>query len=373
MKRNNQDWFIIKNIDTIDSPALVVYPEIVKKNIDVAISMIDDITRLRPHVKTNKCKEAIELMMSKGINKFKCATIAEAEMLAMCKAKDVLLACQPNDVKLHRFISLIKKYPATLFSCLTDNAESAESIDITAFQGGVNVPVYIDINAGMNRTGIAAGKQATELFLFCCNKKNITAEGFHVYDGHLHSKDFKQRTKECNDAYLPVEKMIDELFLSGYDKIKIIAGGSPTFPIHAQRKDVECSPGTFIYWDKGYATICPEQSFSPAALVIARIISLPAEGLICIDLGHKSIAAENDLQYRVHFINAPELFLKSQSEEHLVAQTTIGHVYKIGDVLYGIPYHICPTVALFERAITIENHLATGEWKTIARDRKISI
>ncbi len=373
MKENNQDWFNIKNIDAIDSPALIVYPEKVERNIDVAVSMIDDITRLRPHIKTCKCKEAIELMMRKGITKFKCATIAEAEMLAMCKAKDVLLAYQPNDVKIHRFISLIKKYPDTFFSCLTDNAASAESIDIASFQAGITIFVYIDINTGMNRTGITSGEEAKEFFLFCCNKKNIKAEGFHVYDGHLHTEDIDQRTKECNDAYLPVERMIDELFFHGYDDIKIIAGGSPTFPIHAQRKDVECSPGTFIYWDKGYETICPEQKFSPAALVIARIISLPAEDLICIDLGHKSIAAEKDLQHRVHFIDAPELFLISQSEEHLVARTTIGHSYKIGDVLYGIPYHICPTVALYERAITIEDHLATGEWKTIARDRKISI
>jgi D-serine deaminase-like pyridoxal phosphate-dependent protein len=62
-----------------------------------------------------------------------------------------------------------------------------------------------------------------------------------------------------------------------------------------------------------------------------------------------------------------------QSEEHLVVEAGPGHNYRIGDVLYGVPYHICPTVALYERAVTIEDGLTTGEWKNVARDRKISV
>jgi D-serine deaminase-like pyridoxal phosphate-dependent protein len=50
-----------------------------------------------------------------------------------------------------------------------------------------------------------------------------------------------------------------------------------------------------------------------------------------------------------------------------------GHSFKPGDVLYGIPYHICPTVALYERLIAVENGEATGEWKVLARDRRISL
>jgi D-serine deaminase-like pyridoxal phosphate-dependent protein len=63
----------------------------------------------------------------------------------------------------------------------------------------------------------------------------------------------------------------------------------------------------------------------------------------------------------------------SQSEEHLVVEAGKGHHYKIGDVLYGIPHHVCPTVALYERIYTIENNTLTGEWLNSARDRKITI
>jgi D-serine deaminase-like pyridoxal phosphate-dependent protein len=100
---------------------------------------------------------------------------------------------------------------------------------------------------------------------------------------------------------------------------------------------------------------------------------LPEEGKICIDHGHKSVSAENELARRIYFLNAPELKFISQSEEHLVADAGKNHQYKVGDVLYGLPYHICPSVALYERAFTVKNNLVTGEWKTTARDRKIAI
>src|SRR5258707_6078385 len=100
------EWYTIKNIDGIDSPALIVYPDRVAENISTLKKMIDDVQRLRPHVKTHKTKEATLLMMQAGINKFKCATIAEAEMLAMVNAPDILLAYQPVGPKLERFMAL---------------------------------------------------------------------------------------------------------------------------------------------------------------------------------------------------------------------------------------------------------------------------
>src|ERR1700710_1787043 len=110
-----QSWYTIKDIDQLDTPALVIYPERVKENIRILKRMIDDVARLRPHVKTHKCTETALLMMNAGINKFKCATIAEAEMLGMCKAPDVLLAYQPIGPKLDRFIQLILLYSNTRF------------------------------------------------------------------------------------------------------------------------------------------------------------------------------------------------------------------------------------------------------------------
>ena len=93
----------------------------------------------------------------------------------------------------------------------------------------------------------------------------------------------------------------------------------------------------------------------------------------CVDLGHKSIAAENTIDKRVYFLNTDNLQFLSQSEEHLILKVEEAAAYKIGDVLYGVPFHICPTVALYERAVVVEKNEAVDEWKVIARDRKISV
>lgn len=364
-------WYQISTIQSLDTPALVVYPERVKHNVDVLVSTVGDITRLRPHVKTNKSREASQYLLDAGIRKFKCATIAEAEMLAMIGAPDVLLAYQPNTTKIHRLIALIKTYPDTQFSCLVDNLATGQALSEQAVEAKVLIPVFIDLNVGMNRTGIALDEAVLTLYAELDALPGIQPIGLHAYDGHIRNPDFAARTLECHTAFAPVQTLANALEARGFASPVIAIGGSPTFPIHAKRGIGECSPGTFIYWDKGYQTILAEQPFVPAALVVSRVISLPAPTKICVDLGHKSIAAEGELSQRVTFLNAPELKAVGQSEEHLVLEAGAGHSYRVGDVLYGIPNHICPTVALYERAYTIEEGEITGEWLTISRDRKI--
>jgi D-serine deaminase-like pyridoxal phosphate-dependent protein len=366
-------WYTIENVDQLDTPALVVYPKRIKQNIDMLKYMIDDVFRLRPHIKTFKNKEVALLMIDAGITKFKCATIAEAEMLGICNAPDVLLAYQPTGPKLVRFINLIQTYPYTKFSCLVDNESSVNAISSIAIKENLKINLYIDLNVGMNRTGISPGDEALQLYIASYKLPAINIIGLHAYDGHIHDAGIAIRTEKANAWYKIVVKLQNEIINSGYPSPVIIAGGSPTFPIHAKRKNIECSPGTFVYWDRGYQLAFEEQDFLIAALLVTRIVSLPEENLLCIDCGHKSVAAENVLDKRIDFLNAPNVKIISQSEEHLVVDAGAGHSYKVGDVLYGLPYHICPTVALYERAVTIENNNITGEWLNIARDRKVTI
>jgi D-serine deaminase-like pyridoxal phosphate-dependent protein len=136
--------------------------------------------------------------------------------------------------------------------------------------------------------------------------------------------------------------------------------------------DRECSPGTFIFWDKGYKDGLPEQPFEYAALLLCRVISIPAANTLCVDLGHKSVAAEKP-QPRVFFLNAPEAIPAAQSEEHLILTVNNTSDYHIGQVLYGVPHHICPSVALYDQAMVIEDHLKTAVWNVTARKRSILI
>lgn len=368
----HSSWYEINNSEILDTPALVVYLDRVKKNIVTLVQSIDDPARLRPHIKTHKSPEVSRLLMEAGIKKFKCATIAEAEMLAGIEAPDVLLAYQPVGPKAKRLLALSQKYTNTKFSCLVDNDHSASELSEIFVSQGLTIDVYIDLNVGMNRTGISPS-DAFSLFQRCQQLKGINIIGLHAYDGHIRDKDFSLRTKRCDESFATVEALQKKILQSENKKLIIVAGGSPTFSVHAKRKEIECSPGTFAYWDKGYGDLLTEQHFIPAALIVTRIISIPAPGTICIDLGHKSIASENSLPERVSFLNTPNLKPVGHSEEHMILHVEDDSRYQVGDLLYGLPYHVCPTVALHDQSAIVENHLVVRYWETLSRNRRITI
>jgi D-serine deaminase-like pyridoxal phosphate-dependent protein len=365
------NWYTIDNIDTLDSPALVVYPQRVKENIQAAISLVKDPSLLRPHVKTNKIAEVCAMMMDAGITHFKCATIPEAEMLGNIKAHDVLLAHQPVGPKATRLLSLIKLFPSTHFSTIIDNIGTAAHLSELFVENDLTLDVYIDLNIGMDRSGITP-ENALPLFLAAQKLPGIRIIGLHGYDGHIRDTDLGERNNRSDQAFSKVEKLLADIALVSDRPLQVVAGGSPSFPTHIKRKNVQLSPGTFVFWDWTYKHQVPDEPFEYAALVITRVISVIDEKTICVDLGHKAVAAENPLP-RVHFLNAPDAVPTGQSEEHLVLKVPDAAIWNVGDVLYGVPVHICPTVALYDWANVVENNHVADQWKVIARARKITI
>lgn len=371
IKNPTAEWYSISNIDEVDSPALIIHPSRVQQNIELAKQMVGDTQRLRPHVKTNKISEVSAMLLEAGITKFKCATIAEAEMLAALNAPDILLAYQPTRPKISRFINLIKAYPSVKFSCLADDAANARSIAELAEKNGVVIRLFIDLNIGMNRSGLKP-EHALDLAKTIVTVKGVKLIGLHAYDGHIRDTDFAERKKNTDAGFKPVEALVEELKAVIDQPLQLVVGGTPTFPVHAARKNVECSPGTFVFSDWGYKHALPDEAFEYAAILISRVISIIDDTHICADLGHKSVAAENPLEKRVHFLNAPDAIPTGQSEEHLVLQVTNAHEYAVGDILYGVPVHICPTVALYDKVFVAENGKVNKSWNVVARNRYIN-
>jgi D-serine deaminase-like pyridoxal phosphate-dependent protein len=365
------EWYTISNVNEIDTPFLAVYPDRIRENIRILKTLVPDVSRLRPHAKTHKSSEVAGMLMEAGITKFKCATIAEAEMLAAAGAPDVLLAYQPLGPKARRLAELAVRFPMCRLSALVDSEPAATFLGQTAIDHGITIPVYIDLNIGMDRTGIAPEK-AMDLFECCRSLAGLQFAGLHAYDGHLRESDLTLRAEQCNKGFAAVTDLAAIIARLTGSSPTVIAGGTPSFPVHAKRPNVECSPGTFIFWDKGYGDMLPEQPFLCAALTVTRIISIPSPGLLCTDLGHKSIASENPIDRRVHFLNAPALQALRHSEEHLVLKSDGGN-WKAGDVLYGVPFHICPTTALYDTLNAVEGGRVTATWKNRARDRRISV
>ena len=180
------------------------------------------------------------------------------------------------------------------------------------------------------------------------------------------------RASPCDAAFAQLTALRDQLVSGGLSVPAIVAGGTPTFPIHARRPGVQCSPGTSVFWDLGYETLLPDLDFTPAVLVLTRVISKPSAKILCLDLGHKAIASESP-HPRVELLGLSDARAIGHSEEHLTIETDRADEFPVGTPLYGIPWHICPTVALHQEAIVIRNGRAEEKWQVVGRARTITV
>jgi D-serine deaminase-like pyridoxal phosphate-dependent protein len=371
----SQPWFEFKEVAEISSPGLLVYRDRVQENIRRMLSISDGPERLRPHMKTHKMREMLDLQLATGIKKFKCATIAEAELAASAGVPDLLLAYQPVGPAVQRVAALINAFPKTKFSVVCDDQTAISALSKVfplSQRANGSLEVLLDIDVGQHRTGVPPDPEAAKLYRAIANSRALVAGGLHAYDGHISDADPVVRKTACDDAFASVAKFKSELESAGLLVPRVVAGGSPTFPFHARRLNVECSPGTTVFWDSGYGNKLRDLDFLPAALVLTRVVSKPGPNRLCLDLGHKALASEMP-HPRVQFLNLPDYNAITHSEEHLVVETGQADQFQIGDCLFGVPRHICPTVALHSTATVIENHEIVGSWKVAARERRITI
>ncbi|MEM6377024.1 MAG: D-TA family PLP-dependent enzyme [Bacteroidota bacterium] len=351
----------IKDRERILSPALIFYPELIKRNIQRMIKIAGSTKRLRPHIKTFKCKEIVQLQMEAGIRHFKCASLEEARLLAELKIPEALVAYPLTGPAQLEFLNLSNTFQDTQFSVLIDHEDQVQQWKRYT---DASISVFIDLDVGMHRTGIDPN---SAMALYDSLDSRFNFRGFHVYDGHIHTSSLEVRTQEVEAAFTKVIPLLASF--ESKQALEIICGGSASFPIHAQDPMRTVSPGTTLLWDQGYTSSFPDLPLEIAAVCLCRVISKPQPDLLCVDLGHKAVASEMK-EMPVHFQQIPDAQMASISEEHLVLRTDAASKFKIGDVLYGFPWHICPTVALHESALIIEDQTIQEQWMISARKRK---
>jgi D-serine deaminase-like pyridoxal phosphate-dependent protein len=367
----SEDWYRLSEAEEarVDTPALIVFPERVRRNVDAMLEIAGGPERLRPHVKTHKMAEIVDLQVSRGIERFKCSTIAEAELVASRSARDVLLAHQPVVPKVERLRALTEAFPDVRFSTLVDTPEVLARLADTF--SGVDRPlgVFVDLDVGMHRTGVPPGDVALDLYRRAADAPGLEVRGLHPYDGHIRDASPERRRERCEAGYAPVAALAEAIREAGLPAPTIVAGGSITFPLHAERPDVELSPGTTLLWDSGNSQICADLPFLHAAVLATRVVSRPHDGTVCLDLGTKAVASEMSPP-RAVFPDLAEPRFVGHYEEHMMLK---GPDLPVGRLVYAIPWHICPTVALHSEALVAEGGRVIGRWPIVARARRLTI
>lgn len=358
------------------SPGLLFYADLINHNIQHALEIAGNPGRLRPHVKTHKTREIIFKMLKAGIQKHKCATLAEAEMLATCGVRDIFLAYNmvgPNMLRLSR---LIKFYPECHFSITGDNLVALGQLSDLLSRQALEVDVLLDLDVGQHRTGVVPGDEALQLYEKMSRFPGIRPGGFHVYDGHNHMESAAEREAAVRSLFASVLELRAKAEKKGLPAPRIVAGGTPTFPIYAKMEvpGLECAPGTCFLHDHNYGSKFKDMAgFTAAALVLTRVVSKPSPTRLTLDLGTKSIASDPPAGKRCTLLNLTQYEPILQNEEHFVIESPLATNIRPGDVLYAMPAHICPTCALHRQAYVVEKGHVIGCWDIVARDRVLSI
>lgn len=366
-------WHPVSNASEIASPALLLYPDRIEENLRRMRAIVGgNAAQLRPHVKTHKLAPVIALKRAQGISKFKCSTIAECEMVAAAGGEDVLLAYPLAGPNIRRFLDLQRAFPGTRFRGVTDNPATVHELSAAAHAQQAEIALLIDLNVGMNRTGILPGDEAFSLINEIRVLPGLRWDGLHAYDGHLAIADVTARARQWASALGPVWRLRDRLQDAGTPAQLIIGGGTPTLPFFSGLPEVECGAGTPVLWDFGQPLHNPDLKFLHAAVLLTRVVSQPLPGRLCLDLGHKAVASEMQPP-RVQIFGLEDATFVGHSEEHLVLETPRAAEYPVGHVFYALPRHVCPTVALHSEVAVVRDGRVSEFWPVTARTRRITV
>ncbi len=315
----------------------------------------------------------LRMLVERGCRNLKCATTLELLVACSSGAADVLLAYPVVGANARRVREIADQFPDIRISVLAENEEQ-----VRQWQGSP-VGVFLDINPGMNRTGVeqSHGDKVVRLVREI-RDAGLEFRGLHYYDGQYGGLDEPERTAAAHAGYDCLLELVNEIEHSGVSVPEVITAGTPTFPCSLTYKGFHgggfihrVSPGTILYCDAtSLAQLPREYGYAPAVLVLTRVVSRPHNGIVTCDAGHKSVSADAGVPTCV-VVGHPELMPLTPSEEHLPLgiEEEIS-TPQVGEALYLLPRHVCPTVNNFDYALLVRDGQIASVEKVSARGRE---
>ena len=364
----------VARMEDILTPALVIYPEIVASNIARTLHLLGgDPDRWRAHIKTAKLAYTLRMLVERRVRNFKCATTLELLVACDIGVGDILLAYPVLGANARRVLEIASQFPRVRISVLVENDEQVRQ------WRGSSIGLFVDINPGMDRTGVEQGQTDKVVRLVrAVEEAELQFRGLHYYDGQYGGLDEPERTATAHAGYDRLLKLAIAIRDSGMSVPEVITAGTPAFPCSLAYKGFHgadfihrVSPGTIVYCDAtSLAQLPAEYGYAPAALVLTRVVSRPRDGIITCDAGHKAVSADAGVP-TCAVAGHPELTPLAPSEEHLpmaLNRETAGP--QVGEALYLLPRHVCPTVNNFDSALLVRDGQIASVEKVTARGRE---
>ena len=353
-----------QRVEEIDTPALLLDLDAFEANLATLAASVRNRVRVRPHAKTHKCPEIARRQLALGAIGVCCQKVAEAEALVDGGISDVLVS---NEVvgapKIARLAALAQR--AHIGVCV-DHPQNVAALEAS----GARLDVYIELEVGMRRCGIAPGEPAVALARAIAKSKTLRFAGLQAYHGRAqHMRTTEERHAAIEAAAQHVFEMKRLLEKAAIACPIVTGAGSGTYMLEAEAGAWdEIQVGSYIFMDADYARnewAAPLPRFQHSLFVLATVMSLPAPDRAIVDAGLKASSVDSGMPV---VWQREGLTYSRASDEHGVvdiASATRGPA--LGEKLLLVPGHCDPTVNLYDWYVAVRRGVVEEIWPITAR------
>lgn len=350
----------MSSIYDLDTPRLLVDRDLLERNIsEMAAKVAAGGKALRPHTKTHKTPEIARMQLAAGAKGLTVAKLGEAEVMAYAGCKDLFIANQVvGAIKVQRLMALLEHAKVRVGA---DSMEVAGPIGVAAKSHGWRVPILVEVDTGLGRSGTRALEEVLLLAKQIVDHPGLEFTGIFTHEGHLYrGKDGGVDAEAAAAVAAQMREAAAALKEQGTPCLEVSVGSTPGAPLLAAEPDLtEMRPGVYVFNDLSQAR--RGTALDRCALtVLATVISVRPDGRIVIDAGTKSLASDNPFPEKTfgQVLGHPELTFSGISEEHGHLQAEEATTLEVGDKVRIIPNHACTCV-------NMHNSLTTFHGETV--------
>lgn len=359
------------HINDLPTPALIVDRGRLKDNLERMAQMATMAgVKLRPHIKTHKSPFIAHWQRALGAEGVTVATVDEAEAMAYNGIDDVFVAYPVAEV--HRANRLARLGRLARISVGIDSEIGAKVLSRAAEYYGVELEVLIEIDTGLQRSGLAKSDEALALAKVTDKLPGLKLKGLFTHAGHAHGQDARGREMTGKAEGEIIVEIGQSLKARGFAMEVLSTGSTPSASIVAQVPGVtEIRPGTYVFND-GSLVAPGVATWDQCALsVLATVVSHPTSQRYIVDTGSKSLSKDQGKGVPgFGAIKGRETtYIAWVNEEHgVIEDSTLG--LSVGDKVEIIPNHACATVNLFDEYYLVEDDLVLGRIPVAARGHR---
>lgn len=358
------------HVSEVDTPALLLDLDAFERNLDrLDATLAGRNMRLRPHAKSHKTPQLALRQIARGAVGVCCQKVSEAEAMVAGGVQNVLVANEVvGQAKLARLAALAKR--ATIGVCVDDPGNLGE-LESAAREAGSRPDVYVEIDVGANRCGVAPGEPALAMARAIASARSLRFAGIHAYHGGAqHLRTPQERSAAIAQAVEKVKTSKAMMEAAGI-KVEIVTGaGTGTYTLEATSGVYnELQPGSYVFMDADYGRNLgedgqPVHEFAYSLTILATVMSRPTAQRAVVDVGLKAHSVDSGMPTVVGVSGAK--YLKA-SDEHGVLEVPHANSVKLGDKVRLIPGHCDPTVNLYDWLVCIRGERVEDIWPIAAR------